>query len=470
MNKKIFIAIVSLLGLTLASCTQETNVSPLSLSINAYTFSGRGDSIVVSVSSESRWDVETEDSWITTSDKRDNSIVIGVMRNDTEGARKGSVRFYTEDESIDFSVEQQKISFVGSFKYMADYIDRVAISPNGKYVAGMYQQIQPDDSYIYTLAYVDTETGEEILLEPITGMYGLEPSAIASDASIIIFTEQSTQSYIYDIETDDIVEVVAPAGLDNPVVEQISNNNEWVGWAYDFSAAMYVPVKWTNGEPETLEMPETNVAGDPISNGAMARGISPDGSVIYGSEWDTYGMIYWKDGRMFYPGLDMGKAEQYTYSDGSGTYTGLFISTVVKTAERYSVSDNGEWIAATYWEYTQSYEGSMPVRQGYPVRINTVTNQVEILKDFPNCAGMTVDSDGTLFGGSPYTAAMSHYVFDLENKTTIPQTDYILSKYGYNKPSSYYVEAIRNGVLFGEVPVYMGYGTVYLYWYYNAGL
>ena len=298
----------------------------------------------------------------------------------------------------------------------------------------MYQQIQPDDSYIYTLAYVDTETGEEILLEPITGMYGLEPSAIASDASIIIFTEQSTQSYIYDIETDDIVEVVAPAGLDNPVVEQISNNNEWVGWAYDFSAAMYVPVKWTNGEPETLEMPETNVAGDPISNGAMARGISPDGSVIYGSEWDTYGMIY------------------------------------VKTAERYSVSDNGEWIAATYWEYTQSYEGSMPVRQGYPVRINTVTNQVEILKDFPNCAGMTVDSDGTLFGGSPYTAAMSHYVFDLENKTTIPQTDYILSKYGYNKPSSYYVEAIRNGVLFGEVPVYMGYGTVYLYWYYNAGL
>ena len=269
MNKKIFIAIVSLLGLTLASCTQETNVSPLSLSINAYTFSGRGDSIVISVSSESRWDVETEDSWITTSDKRDNSIVIGVMRNDTEGARKGSVRFYTEDESIDFSVEQQKISFVGSFKYMADYIDRVAISPNGKYVAGMYQQIQPDDSYIYTLAYVDTETGEEILLEPITGMYGLEPSAIASDASIIIFTEQTTQSYIYDIETDDIVEVVAPAGLDNPVVEQISNNNEWVGWAYDFSAAMYVPVKWTNGEPETLEMPETNVAGDPISNGAM---------------------------------------------------------------------------------------------------------------------------------------------------------------------------------------------------------
>ena len=94
------------------------------------------------------------------------------------------------------------------------------------------------------------------------------------------------------------------------------------------------------------------------------------------------------------------------------------------------VSDNGEWIAATYWEYTQPYEGDMPVRQGYPVRINTVTNQVEILKDFPNCAGMTVDSDGTLFGGSPYTAAMSHYVFDLENKTTIPQTDYILSKYG----------------------------------------
>ena len=87
MNKKIFIAIVSLLGLTFASCTQETNVSPLSLSINAYTFSGRGDSIVVSVSSESRWDVETEDSWITTSDKRDNSIVIGVMRNDPEGAR-----------------------------------------------------------------------------------------------------------------------------------------------------------------------------------------------------------------------------------------------------------------------------------------------------------------------------------------------------------------------------------------------
>lgn len=130
---------------------------------------------------------------------------------------------------------------------------------------------------------------------------------------------------------------------------------------------MYYPLVWRNGVAEKLPWPEKNFRDKAFLNGIIARGISADGSVIYGSTWDNYdfGMVYWKDGVVKYVGEDVHEVTPITVETIVGPVETHMANGMTATAELYKVSPNGEWIAGTYRTETATGDGGAPVTSGY---------------------------------------------------------------------------------------------------------
>ena len=50
---------------------------------------------------------------------------------------------------------------------------------------------------------------------------------------------------------------------------------------------LYKPLLWIDGVPHELPIPDKNFRDEEIWVGVMARGISANGEIIYGTSWRT---------------------------------------------------------------------------------------------------------------------------------------------------------------------------------------
>lgn len=470
--KKIVFTISIILSLALCSCNKEGKVQELSLLFNSYSFSGYEDSVTVYVkSSTPDWKAESTADWIQLGERGEDSIVVKVLPNEGE-LRTGSVKFTTGFAETEFKVEQMKQQFTGQFGYMQDF-EKAIISPNGNYAMGVYQNVLTEgglDYWEFIPVVYNTATGETIEYKPLK-FESVAAKAISDDGKMMFFEVDGFSSVVMDTESN-VATVMAPSGYKAAVVEGISSDATiWVGYAWDPENFYYVPVKWINGEPIIMEMPETNSGNMPLSNGAMARGCSPDGSVIFGSEWDSYGLIYWKNDVMHYPGQDLAEVNEYLVKLGDGTtYTEKCVSCIIKTAEPYSISNNGKWLSATYWDRVQLEPMEAPVIKGYPVRVNLESGQIEIFKELEDYGATTVNNDGEMFGCYPFKAGTSYYAFDLENKTAEPFSTWMSATYGLQVGETYTVRAFTQNALFGTKMVVNAFGPTYKFWYYNTSV
>ena len=115
------------------------------------------------------------------------------------------------------------------------------------------------------------------------------------------------------------------------VASTSADGNVWVGYAMksmnDGHGSLYWPLKWVDGEAQELKMPATSYRGEEYTsaqflNGVMARGISANGEIIYGSTWDNEdaGMIWWDaEGTARYVGEDVRNEREVTMVDWSGS-------------------------------------------------------------------------------------------------------------------------------------------------------
>ena len=92
----------------------------------------------------------------------------------------------------------------------------------------------------------------------------------------------------------------APAGYRfRPEIQATSADGKyWVGFAQNESGSnggLTHPLLWIDGVPHELPMLDLNYRDEEIWVGVMARGISADGSIIYGTSWESsdFGMLYW---------------------------------------------------------------------------------------------------------------------------------------------------------------------------------
>lgn len=153
-----------------------------------------------------------------------------------------------------------------------------------------------------------------------------------------------------------------------------------------------------------LSMPEKNFKGEDFSVGAMARGISADGSVIYGTTWDNSdgAMIYWKDGKVKYVGEDVHEIKSVTIPYPEGDETFYYANGIVSQAEIYKMSPSGNWIAGAYQEITVNTDDYSTVASSCPAFYNTETETTVVLEEYSGAKGVHVTDGGIAFIGTAY--------------------------------------------------------------------
>lgn len=433
------------------SCnTSDKRDDYVSLSMLSYTFSGTTtDTVMIGVSSSVEWNCESDsDQFIAEKAGRDSARIISAP-NMTGDILSGNIVFTAGTASTGFRVDRLPRHFEGSF---VDYppMSGGCISRNGKF-AGYVNTEQIDGKYVYTAFRINLETGEIIEVQGIdqNGNHK-EMSAISDDGRLYVVRSYNTYVF-YDGEE---IDMFVPEGYRGPIVESISaDGSVLVGYLSD-SQNLYQPVKWTSfgAECELLERPDDNAGGTGVYPGSMARGCSADGSVVYGSEWKFYGLIYWRDGRMFNPGIDYA---DISYDDKGSPLVGR----IKMGPDVMKISPNGKYIAASYIVQAD-YAGE------YPVLINTETGGMDFLEKVKGFAASAVTDDGLVFGYSPTFGMTTGCVLDFEGRKTIAISDWFKSEYGIHVGDDRIVMYHPcDNVFWGSKPVAGGTGMLYPDWH-----
>lgn len=364
--------------LLVSACNQDEELTTdISLSTVSYTFNCQTSEVLeVRVTCAETWNFEPSEEWIVAEKAGEEQLNITVRNNKQNELRKGEIVISAGNARTAIAIEQLGKAFRGKLVDLTNYANAV-MSRNGKYVAGTTSQYDDFGNLVTQVFLTNTQTNETVEVKGIDKDFDTV-SAVSDDGNILILYH-SSKLYSFVWENNSTYEAEVPEGFSQARIEAISADGKvMVGYSQNTSTRKYVPLKWENRTVIQLELPENNAIGQPLNNGAMARGCSADGSVIYGSEWDIRGLIYWKDNTMHFLG-------DYALEEGIGVIT--------KSAEPTSISPNGKYLAAVFETETGA---------GHPVKINTETGEVKILKEqCPDGAFITADNNGFYFGGTP---------------------------------------------------------------------
>ena len=350
--------------------------------------------LTIRVEASDEWQAEALASWLEVGEKTQTSFVLTVKENESYSDQRESTVELTCGKAVQEIrvIQLAHENDLPTYRMYASCDMGAAMSPNGVYAYGTKHVIQPDESFHMYATFFNLDTGETTEVGPM--LYG-SPLMLEKPTAV---TDQGT-AFIYGpdlctvaISADgDYFYPEVPAGCQHPNVEGVSADGRyWVGFCDS------EPTLWEDGVPRLLPKPERNYRGNDAAQQVMARGVSHDGSVIYGTQWDNgdYGMVYWKDGKVQPVGKDIYKVTP-TEVERNGAIVTLNVIErgIYATAEHYKISPGGKWIAGTYYE--ESIEDGF-IRKGprYAAFYNTETERTTVFTDYPDCKGITVTDDG----------------------------------------------------------------------------
>lgn len=413
--------------LTIPSCQKTgTDVEYLQTSIDRYTFMGTGDqTLQIGIQSTASWTTECDEDWIILEQTAD-TLTVSVKENKSGFQKSGNILVKSGNLTEKIAIEQLSDRFKGRFEDMYYFSHYIAMSRNGRYIAGMKTKEIRNDAYIYTPTIIDTYTGEETYLEDIQGFDAI--NAISDDGKTLIYMQGgSTVKCLRDgVE----FELTLPEGYNYPNVSSISSDGSvMVGYCINSKSSgwkPYVAVKWINGEPEILDIPSHNIWGieDNLLS-VMARGCSNDGSIAFGSEWTDFGLIYWKGKELHYPGYDYADKTEFT--------------SVILEAETTNISPNGKYIGTSKAQYV---EMSFPIKQ--PAVINTETGQLILIENSEEGSCKCVTDDGIAFIASPSALCDHGLVANINDGTVQSLTEWFQNNYNIGLSDNRYVMQVSD--------------------------
>lgn len=419
--KKLYILMATVLGLSaFASCQKEEAAKYLQLETGSYTFDYRGNErLGIVVHSNCEWEAKTAEDWIGIIERVEDTLFVTVKENADQNSRSGKVTFSASDAiSTDFIIDQLGTSFRGKFYDFSEFTKDVAVSRNGKFAAGLKRI--GNESSRYNPVIINLETGERTELAEVNNWNSVR--FISNDGNTICLSLSEGATYnIFPIDYenksigDEIVLALPDGYVTAKGVDISSDGNIIVGYCYDKrNSNRITPAKWVNFEPVILEQNEINIFGTNNEIGGMARGCNDDGSVIYGSDWGSYGTTLWVDEALTYVGALPGYNE-VTEESGRKRCSGI-----IKTAEYQSVSPNGKYLAATYRNLNQSQ---------FPCMVNTETLEVTVMNI--DGLGTTCSDNGTLFAGNPsFGGCTKGYATEEGNGNPVSISEWFKNKYG----------------------------------------
>ena len=458
----------------------------IDLSQVACTFQGEDNQpLTVSViTAPAAWSAAPDASWVTAEKGQDGeSLTITVEDNTSGTEREARITVSAGQASQQILVTQLAAdNLFARLRKLDTFQQGAVISPSGNYVGGIIPSIAPDDSWLYSPVIIDLRTGETYQHGPFPEAlyYMTEASCITDQGLLFINDGMHGGQVAIDTSGNIIIPEAVPAGFEGkPKVEATSADGKyWVGYAMDKNGhlgGLYHPLLWTDGVPEVLPMPEKGFREQELTTGVMARGISANGEVAYGTSWENYdfGMLYWKrNGNGFDAPQWVGKDVRemvsgvWTRPDGR-EYEYTYVNGIICQAWNTQVSPSGTWIAGRYRKEFDP-ETEQPIDQeNYAAFYNTETEKTIIVEDYGESGGQFVTDDGIAFIGLGTLGVTTGKVYDLNTQTDLGDTaDWAYDTYGIIIPTGYINYVSADGKMaFGTSASYSVGGISFIKWY-----
>lgn len=456
-------AVPVLVGCNPEGATVDQQFLKLSDAVCTFKQEG-GEEIVINVKANPQWKVDENAPWLHITDQTDNSFTITADKNeDIERATMLTVTSGTLTESI--SVKQ--LGYDGDlarYRLMAEW-KNVVVSPNGRYAGGTYADVAKDDSFEYYVEVVDLHTEEKVVHGPYPqALYYIGNADAISDEGTIYVDNSNGGSVEIKLNGENRKTIVPEGSSGQVKVKGVSSDGS-VAVGYSTGSAIgnaYAAIKIEDGIVSVLPIPETNYRDQEWYTGVLARGVSADGSIMYGTTWekiqiDDQGMVYWdKEGNVEWVGDDVHELSQtITLEDGLGNpYSyNLYNGFTCNGSSNTQISPNGKWIAGTYRTEDLSDDKKSIVYELYPAFYNTETKKTTIFHELKDCVGMAASDEGLGFVGGDTGASNGvilgvgkGIVVDIENATQIGSMEsWVKDTYGITIPSYGYIRYMCGG-------------------------
>ena len=441
-----------------------------------------GDVIEVKAS-PATWEATPGATWVKVERTDDRTLTVTVDDNDTGAERSTTIAIVADQASQEIRVNQlAKDNEFARFRKLDTFQMGAAMSPSGKYAGGFTASIAADDSWQYSPTIVDLETGEVYEFGPFPeSLYYLTQTMAITDQGLLFISDGFHGGQIAIDLTGNIFIPEAPAGFTSkPDIQGTSADGKyWVGFGMKGKAFEdETPCKallWTDGVPHELPWPELNYRNEEAWYGGMARGISANGEIIYGTSWENsdFGMLYWVNngentGKPKWVGEDVRKVTPVVLERPDGTtYETHIADGLICDATATKISPSGKWIASTYRteEISENKQAIKKIQKA--AFYNTETETTTIVEDYGESMGMYVTDDGIAFIAIGTYASTSSVVYDLNTGTDLgDMADWIKNNYGIIVPDGNISRITPDGsCVLGFSPLASASGVNFFWWY-----
>ena len=488
MRKNVFAGSMLLLAcVALVACTTDSGeeVQYVKIGQNLCSFLAEGNQpLEIDVkASPAEWTVEMGASWVKAERTDDRTLTVTVDDNDT-GAERSAVVTITAGQAVEEITVYQfpKEGVFARYRKLDMFGKRGAMSPNGRFVGGYAASVAPDDSWQYSPVITDLETGEVYEFGPYPeAIHFLTQTMCISDHGVLFIKDGYNGGTVAFDTEGNITEPRSPEGYKGkPTIEATSSDGKyWVGYANDdilSEGGLTRPLLWTDGIPAELPFPDKNFRNEDFRVGIMARGISANGEIIYGTSWENsdFGMLYWKnDGANIekpqWVGKDVREVGTVKRTREDGTeYDYTCVNGIICQAWNTQVSPSGKWIAGRYRKEFDPETKQEIETEEYAAFYNTETEKTVIVEDYGASGGKFVTDDGIAFIGIGTMALSSGMVYDLNTGTDLGSTqDWVYDNYSIIIPAGYINRVSADGryMLGTLAQSSAGGGTNFIKWY-----
>ena len=435
------IAAATLLLSCLSGCTKtEETFHYVNLSQVSCSFLGEGNQpLEITVkASPAAYEATPGATWVKATQSEDGKVLILTVDDNDTGAERSTTVTIAAGEALQTITVNQlpKDSAIARYRKLDTFQMGAAMSPSGKYAGGFTASIAPDDSFQYSPTIVDLETGEVYEFGPYPeSLHYLTQTMAITDQGLLFISDGFHGGQIAIDLTGNIFIPEAAGYTNKPEVSQTSSDGKyWVGY---IQAGMFKPLLWTEGTVAELPMPALNYRNEEFWAGVLARGISANGEIIYGTSWenDDCGMLYWKNNGTTveeprWVGDDIRRLTPVIVEDWMGEYEYNLVDGCICTAEITKVSPSGKWIATTYRKEEVGSDGFIAYVQR-PAFYNTETETTTVVEDYGEATGMHVTDDGIAFIGIGTMFITGGKVYDLNTGTDLGNmADWVAENYG----------------------------------------
>lgn len=437
--------------LLLAACTEAGKQEPHYVRLDCVSWSFAGsDNAPLEIrveASPAEWTVESTASWLDAVRSEDGRfLVLTAEDNHSDSDRSAAVVLVAGNARQTIQIRQfpEDAGFPRYRQMLELYEGWGVMSPSGRYLGGMESTYEGEAGVeTYHPLVIDMYTDEKFYYGtfPATMLWLYQPMAVGDDGTLFIqeTTDYTTIAFTMD---GNFTTVPGPEGMRIVTVQGVSGDGRyWVGYAQDSQTQMYHPILWEDGVPRKLRWPDENYRGEPFVTGVLARGISADGSVIYGSTWDNtdMGMVYWrdKDGKAEWVGKDVHEVRTVTVETEEGPQEFHMADGMRCSAELTKISNSGRWIAGTFRTEDMAADGSIGMQE-FPAFYNTETETTVIVDDYGASVGIHVTDDGLAFIAIGTMLQSDGAVYDLNTRTHLGSTqEWVFDNYGIIIPAGY---------------------------------